>query len=335
MKNLSLLLCSLLLNGVFGDTEDNVSVKEGDSVTLQINPEVINRAEDLLLWFNDTNVAKIDLEVKDSQPKYTDGRFRDRLNLDRQTGSLNITHITSKDTGEYKLEIIRKDGTIYKTFRVFVIEELIKVSVMEGDSITLKTGSTAKRDDVKWKLNGTDLTDSNHEVKNQTGDLNIVNIRRDQSGDYRVEINGRGFISHKTYSVKISDEVESVSVIEGDDYTLHTDATRTKTEDVIEWKFKNSLIAYSNKTTSKGRFHIDSVGSLIITNIRSEDSGLYDVYITGSKIIHKRFKVTVTEPSQSSHWTTAGPVLAVVLLLPLLVGVLYVLYKRYRKRVRC
>ncbi|XP_056614077.1 uncharacterized protein LOC130429503 isoform X3 [Triplophysa dalaica] len=249
MKNLSLLLCSLLLNGVFGDTEDNVSVKEGDSVTLQINPEVINRAEDLLLWFNDTNVAKIDLEVKDSQPKYTDGRFRDRLNLDRQTGSLNITHITSKDTGEYKLEIIRKDGTIYKTFRVFVI-----------------------------------------------------------------------------------DEVESVSVIEGDDYTLHTDATRTKTEDVIEWKFKNSLIAYSNKTTSKGRFHIDSVGSLIITNIRSEDSGLYDVYITGSKIIHKRFKVTVTEPSQSSHWTTAGPVLAVVLLLPLLVGVLYVLYKRYRKQ---
>lgn len=91
-----------------------------------------------------------------------------------------------------------------------------------------------------------------------------------------------------------ADEAQSVSVMEGDPVTLHTDATPIKIEDVIEWKFKDSLIAHSNKTTSTGRFDINSVGSLLITNIRSEDSGLYDVYITGSKIIHKIFKVTVT-----------------------------------------
>ncbi|KAI7790770.1 hypothetical protein IRJ41_000686 [Triplophysa rosa] len=288
MKNLLILFCSLLMSGVFGDTE-NVSVKEGDSVTLQINPEETKGATELVWRLNNTVIAKIDLEGKDKPPPvYTDEkRFRDRLNLERQTGSLTITNITAEHSGEYQMEI-RSSGEIkHKTFRVSV-----SVSVKEGDSVTLQTGVTDGKD-VKWKFNGANLTDSrftNSEVNEQTGDLNISNIGLDQSGEYQVNINGR---LHRIFRISISGE-ENMSVMEGDPVTLHTNATRIQAEDVIQWTFKDSLIAYSNKTTTTGRFDMNLAGSLIILKIRSDDSGLYDVNITGSKHIHKRFNVIVT-----------------------------------------
>ncbi|KAL0161616.1 hypothetical protein M9458_045341, partial [Cirrhinus mrigala] len=34
-----------------------------------------------------------------------DGRFRNRLRLDKQTGSLTITDITAEHTGDYELQI--------------------------------------------------------------------------------------------------------------------------------------------------------------------------------------------------------------------------------------
>ncbi|XP_056615346.1 uncharacterized protein LOC130430312 isoform X2 [Triplophysa dalaica] len=124
MNFLIIFFCSLLiLSGVFGDTDEvKVSVKEGDSFTLKIKPDDINRATELVWWSNDTKIAKIDLEVKDRQPKYTDERFRDRLNMEHQTGSLTITNIRSEDSGEYKLEIKSSSDIKYKTFRVSVSE---------------------------------------------------------------------------------------------------------------------------------------------------------------------------------------------------------------------
>ncbi|KAI2647079.1 hypothetical protein H4Q32_030703 [Labeo rohita] len=55
-------------------------------------------------------------------PTIPDGRFRDRLKLDNQTGSLTITNITAEHVGVYKLDISGANLTS-KTCSVFVYGE--------------------------------------------------------------------------------------------------------------------------------------------------------------------------------------------------------------------
>ncbi|KAL0161282.1 hypothetical protein M9458_045007, partial [Cirrhinus mrigala] len=81
-------------------------MKEGKSVTLDAG--VIKHLNNVMTWyFNDTLIA----EITGNQSKIcTDDqcnkKFRDRLKLDHQTGSLTITNIRITDSGEYKLKII-------------------------------------------------------------------------------------------------------------------------------------------------------------------------------------------------------------------------------------
>jgi len=107
------------------DELKSVSVTEGDSVSL--NSDLTEMMDyDLTLWrFGDENtlIAEIDvledrLTVYDDVP---DGRFRDRLKLDDQTGSLTITNTTTEHTGVYRLEI--KDH-VSKSFNLTVYGEL-------------------------------------------------------------------------------------------------------------------------------------------------------------------------------------------------------------------
>ncbi|XDV23520.1 hypothetical protein PO909_028069, partial [Leuciscus waleckii] len=81
------------------------SVKEGESVTLD-SGELKKTNNSIMWYFNDTLIAEI---TGDQSKICTDDqceeRFRDRLKLDHQTGSLTITNITNTDSGEYKLKI--------------------------------------------------------------------------------------------------------------------------------------------------------------------------------------------------------------------------------------
>ncbi len=51
--------------------------------------------------------------------------FRDRLQLDHQTGSLNITNINIADAGLYEADISSAKHTIHKSFNVTVRGESI------------------------------------------------------------------------------------------------------------------------------------------------------------------------------------------------------------------
>ncbi|XP_016109898.1 uncharacterized protein [Sinocyclocheilus grahami] len=77
------------------------SVKEGESVTLD-TPEERN-PNDVMWYFNDTLITGD--ESKICTDEQCDERFRDRLKLDHQTGSLTITNTRTTDSGDYKLQI--------------------------------------------------------------------------------------------------------------------------------------------------------------------------------------------------------------------------------------
>ncbi|XP_057182122.1 carcinoembryonic antigen-related cell adhesion molecule 3-like [Triplophysa rosa] len=99
------------------------------------------------------------------------------------------------------------------------------------------------------------------------------------------------------------DEMKSLSVMEGENVTLHTDVSEIQRDDLILWWFgsEDVRIADVNRSTkiifaSEGlseRLKLDQTGSLTITNISITDSGLYKVQIIGNKVARKTFSVTV------------------------------------------
>ncbi len=119
---LTLVLCS---SGVFGDTDTvkSVSVKEGDSVTLKIVTET--QTGEKIEWKFGTN-RNLLARIKGNTSKIFDGpdeRFRDRLKLDHQTGSLTITNTRTTDSGLYEAEISRSSSDDKHRFNVTVYGE--------------------------------------------------------------------------------------------------------------------------------------------------------------------------------------------------------------------
>uniref|UniRef100_A0A8C1TGP7 Ig-like domain-containing protein n=1 Tax=Cyprinus carpio TaxID=7962 RepID=A0A8C1TGP7_CYPCA len=113
-------------SGVFADSDavKSVSVLEGDSVTLHSGlTEMMD--DDLILWrfgYNKTLIAKIDV-MAGSISVYDDvldERFRDRLKVDHQTGSLIITDTRTEHTGLYQLQT----NSVRKSFNLTVYARL-------------------------------------------------------------------------------------------------------------------------------------------------------------------------------------------------------------------
>ncbi|XP_056614653.1 natural killer cell receptor 2B4-like [Triplophysa dalaica] len=113
--------------GVFTDEVKSVSVMEGDSVTLHIDLTRIQKS-DVIVWnfgSQDSHIAKISREAN-KVSVYEDvhyGMFRDRLQVDVQTGSLTITNITTQHSGLYHITISGQKKTSY-TFNITVYTHL-------------------------------------------------------------------------------------------------------------------------------------------------------------------------------------------------------------------
>ncbi len=99
-----------------------MSVTEGDSVSLHTGVET-NQQDRIKWYFNDTRIAQITGDLSkictDVQCNEGNERFRDRLELDHQTGSLTIMNIRNTDSGLYQLKIFSSNST-EKIFSVSV-----------------------------------------------------------------------------------------------------------------------------------------------------------------------------------------------------------------------
>ncbi|XP_067266419.1 uncharacterized protein [Chanodichthys erythropterus] len=336
----------------------SASVSEGYHITLDSDYTEMKDV-DVIQWRfgnESTLIAEINKRV-DRITLYDDvldGRFRDRLKLDKQTGSLTITDITTEHVGSYTLEInsVRK-----KKFNVDIF--VMSVTVKEGDSVTLNSNLTEMKDDdvIQWRFGNTLIAEINVtadrftvyddvldgrfrdrlKLDNQTGSLTITNTTTEHDGEYKRKINFR----NAEFFLTVFDEI---SVKKGDSVTLNSDLTEIKDDDVIQWT-ENTLIAEINKRDDRitvyddvldGRFRdrlkLDNqTGSLTITDITTEHAGDYKLVMRVSQRYSlKAFSVSVYD---SVH--CCGPTEAVIrLVLSALVGVATIILVVYKIRSR-
>ncbi|XP_051763417.1 SLAM family member 5 isoform X7 [Ctenopharyngodon idella] len=140
--------CLWLLGGVSGvhtDETEMISVMEGDSVTLNTDVTEILR-DDLILWTSrlnssDTVIAEINKQIISVYySKENNERFRDRLQIDEQTGSLTITNINKSHSGLYKV-LIRKEDVKQRSFNIAVCG-ILTVPVIIRDSLQNSSSSS-------------------------------------------------------------------------------------------------------------------------------------------------------------------------------------------------
>ncbi|XP_052445379.1 uncharacterized protein LOC127987121 [Carassius gibelio] len=111
-KYIWLILFAFIVEDVFGDAAVVKSVKEGDCVTLTTNVTKQQHDNMMRWYFNDTLIALINGDPSTScLYDGVGGMFRDRLKVDYETGSLNITNITTQHTGRYEAAIIRSESS--------------------------------------------------------------------------------------------------------------------------------------------------------------------------------------------------------------------------------
>ncbi|XP_043078656.1 uncharacterized protein LOC122327387 isoform X2 [Puntigrus tetrazona] len=169
-------------SGVFGvDTGEIITATEGDSVTLRTE---IKRDDELFWMFGPQEllIAQVNKEagvfkVHDG----ADGRFRGRLVLNYETGSLTVKNIRPEHAGLYTLRVIT-DTISYKTFKVSVYARL-PVPVISRDVSQCSSSSSASSAfrclllcsavNVEHQEKNTYSCVINNPIRNQTTHLNI------------------------------------------------------------------------------------------------------------------------------------------------------------------
>uniref|UniRef100_A0A672RTD1 Ig-like domain-containing protein n=1 Tax=Sinocyclocheilus grahami TaxID=75366 RepID=A0A672RTD1_SINGR len=195
----------------------SVSVKEGDSVTLNSGRTEIRNGDVIQWWFSvkDTLIAEINVTadrftVYDDVP---DERFRDRLKLDKQTGSLTITNIRTEHAGHYEVEI----NHISRIF-LLVVYAPLPVPVISRDCSSSSSSSSQQNCSLVCSVvnvghvtlswyKGNSLLSSisvcvlNNPISNQTQHLDITQLCHTCSGTAALILTHR---SHFTAAVYFS-----------------------------------------------------------------------------------------------------------------------------------
>ncbi|XP_050959729.1 vascular endothelial growth factor receptor 3-like [Labeo rohita] len=183
----------------------SISVMEGDSVTLHTGVTEIQRNDRIKWMFGDKDTPVADFNGP------VDGR---NIHLNSQTGDLTITNIQTHQSGVYKVELSTSIMNLHRELHI-AVDKVESISLMEGYSVTLHTDVEVQRNDqIQWKfgdqgisianLNGpVDANWRNIHLNRQTGNLTIRNIRSDQSGVYKVEVNTSIVSLHREFSVVV------------------------------------------------------------------------------------------------------------------------------------
>ncbi|XP_039525915.1 uncharacterized protein LOC120478191 isoform X3 [Pimephales promelas] len=314
-------LCFCRLDGVFADKDEEKIMMKGDSVTLNSDLTEI-KDDDVIQWrFGEDNetetlIAEINKRA-DRIAVYDDvldGRFRDRLKLNKHTGSLTVINITA-EIGRYSLQI---NGVKKRTIYIDSYASVTLRSAMKGDSLTLNFDLTETGDNnvIEWKFGDDHKTEiliaeinkradriavyddvldgrfrKRLKLNKHTESLTIRNITTKHAGEYRRYAGQNTTKCSSASKVLLSVFVE-ISVMEGESLTINSDITEIKGYEWIRWMFGDENILIAEIDAGRitvyddylGRFRDrlklnKHTGSLTITNITTEQAGDYKLQI--------------------------------------------------------
>ncbi|XP_059424777.1 uncharacterized protein LOC132159258 [Carassius carassius] len=267
-----------------------------------------------MLWtFQDESIAKMSKKDKKKTYCYHNKRFRSRLQLDPQTGSLIIRNFRKTDSGLYQLQIKSKRGQSYRKYQVTVCGEVTTMPVKERDNVTLKIDFQLERgDDMKWWFRDemciASLRKEDEGMKcihlaggrfknrlelDKTGSLTIKNIRPEHIGFYEVvtEIKNMKFsvISDDIQTghgarqdVFIEkDEMKTVSVKEGETLKLSTD-TEIQAYDEIVLMFGSKTRPYEiiARFSVEDKDEFKTASKRLIERLNLDRTGFHTITIT-------------------------------------------------------
>ncbi|XP_018973491.1 uncharacterized protein si:dkey-182g1.2 isoform X3 [Cyprinus carpio] len=230
----------LFVNGVFGVETDPVEIRElmeGDSVILDTNCITKLQKDDEIVWkFGSVVIAT----VKANNPLLSDtddARFKDKLQINAQTGDLSIRNTRTSLSGLYEVKITNITNTTYRRFKVTVLDAIpTKVSVTAGESAILQhnIADIHNYDVIEWKFEdgetpiaqinkqtsknpSYDETDERFRDRlqlSQTGSLTITNTRTTDSGLYKLQVQGTNIATkHRKFRVTVDEAGLSTGII--------------------------------------------------------------------------------------------------------------------------
>nr|XP_021325365.1 uncharacterized protein LOC101883802 [Danio rerio] len=116
--------------GMFGDADEikSVLVTEGDSVPLYTDVTEVREGDQILWKFGHQRTRIAEIMKRDQigvniNFVFNGGIFKDKLQMDKHTGSLTIRNISTEHTGLYELTVISEKNSM-KRFNVIVYSTL-------------------------------------------------------------------------------------------------------------------------------------------------------------------------------------------------------------------
>ncbi|KAI2650660.1 SLAM family member 5 [Labeo rohita] len=180
---------------------------EGHSVTLKTNVAEIRKGDDIHWKYgvNKSLIATTEKSNAISTNNDTDVRFRDRLKLDNQTGSLTITNITTHHAGLYTLDITgAKEST--KTFSVYIYARL-PVPVISSNSSNCSSSSSSSQQNCSLLcsvVNVSDVTLSWYKGNSLLSSISVSDLSISLSLPLEVEYQDKN-----TYSCVINNPISN------------------------------------------------------------------------------------------------------------------------------